>query len=528
MPHAPRARRLRLAAALAAAGLAACGDPRPRARPPPPPPLAFPVAVSGASPYPAGCNSLPGAASHRGSAVEPSLAVDPASPLHLVAAWQQDRWSLGGGADGIATAVSLDGGLTWTPGLPPLTLCAGGALPRATDPWLSFAPDGVVHLVALGLDDPWLGRRQAILASRSADGGLTWSDPASLASASTADIGLDKCSLIADPGRPGYLYAVWDRLTGLGGPAAAQTGPAWLGRSLDGGATWEPARAIFDPGPDAQTISNQVAVLPDGTLVDLLVIVQGLSGIAPAARVAVLRSGDAGATWSPPVDVAALLAIGASDPKTGYPVRDGSLVPQIAADPAAGALHVVWQDARFSAGARDGIALSTSTDGGLSWSPPVQVNRHPAAQAFTPAAAVGPGGRLAVSYYDFRADDPRDPGSLWTVLWLATSPDGGASWDEVPLGGPFDLRLAPDVGGLFLGDYHSLAAPADSFLALFSMSGPAASSARVFAGPAPGAAAARAAPAAGAPEQRVPPRPLAERLRALRERAGGARGPRDR
>ena len=33
--------------------------------------------------------------------------------------------------------------------------------------------------------------------------------------------------------------------------------------------TWEPARSIYDPGQNDQTIGNQIVVLPDGTLVDL-------------------------------------------------------------------------------------------------------------------------------------------------------------------------------------------------------------------------------------------------------------------
>jgi hypothetical protein len=45
--------------------------------------------------------------------VEPSLAVDPSNPMHLVAAWQQDRWS-NGGARGLVSAVSFDGGNSWT------------------------------------------------------------------------------------------------------------------------------------------------------------------------------------------------------------------------------------------------------------------------------------------------------------------------------------------------------------------------------------------------------------------------------
>lgn len=40
-------------------------------------------------------------------------------------------------------------------------------------------------------------------------------------------------------------------------------GPTFFTRTTDGGASWEEARMIFDPGQENQTIGNQIAVLPD-------------------------------------------------------------------------------------------------------------------------------------------------------------------------------------------------------------------------------------------------------------------------
>ena len=48
------------------------------------------VQLSGASPYPAGCASVAGnGVNFPGAAVEPRLAVNPANPQNLLAAWQQ-------------------------------------------------------------------------------------------------------------------------------------------------------------------------------------------------------------------------------------------------------------------------------------------------------------------------------------------------------------------------------------------------------------------------------------------------------
>jgi len=82
--------------------------------PPPPPPQEPPVfttptavRVTGATPFSANCLAVPaGATAYVDAEVEPHLAIDPANPNHLVAAWQQDRLS-DGGARGLATAVSI-------------------------------------------------------------------------------------------------------------------------------------------------------------------------------------------------------------------------------------------------------------------------------------------------------------------------------------------------------------------------------------------------------------------------------------
>ena len=80
--------------------------------------------------------------------VEPTLARSPSDPQHLVAAWQQDRWS-DGGARALVSAASLDGGATWTHTLHPMSRCGGAAggssgdFERTTDPWVDIGSDGV-------------------------------------------------------------------------------------------------------------------------------------------------------------------------------------------------------------------------------------------------------------------------------------------------------------------------------------------------------------------------------------------------
>jgi hypothetical protein len=120
----------------------------------------------------------------------------------------------------------------------------------------------------------------------------------------------------------------------------------------------------------------------------------------------------------------------------------------------------VWLDGRFETSRRAGVALSTSSDGGRTWTEPRRVNQSPAGVGTVlPSVAFAPDGMLGVGYYDFRN---RAVGStaLTTDAWLATCTGdcgGTGAWRELHLGGPFDASKAPESGGAFLGDYQGLA-----------------------------------------------------------------------
>src|SRR5262249_56811156 len=107
--------------------------------------------------------------------------VNPARPGNLIGVYQQDRWS-NGGARGLVTAVSFDGGGTWTrPAAPHFSKCAGGTAAnggdydRSSDPWGSLGPDGTAYQLSLSASADLT--ISAILASTSTDGGLSWSEP---------------------------------------------------------------------------------------------------------------------------------------------------------------------------------------------------------------------------------------------------------------------------------------------------------------------------------------------------------------
>jgi hypothetical protein len=461
------------------------------------------VNASGAGPSPyASCDIskilIHGEKNYPDAEVEPFVATNPREPNNIVGVWQQDRYTFGG-SRGLRTGVSLDGGLTWKRNSPHFSVCSGGTpknggnYDRASDPWVTFSPDGTSHQISLSFDTNALTgaspANQGILVSRSTDKGNEWSEPITLQFDNDPVVSQDKESITADPQNSKLVYAVWDRLIFDPTFTRVLSGPTWFARTTDGGKSWEPARIIFDPrtpgqppsaANDAQTIGNIIVVLPTGDLVDMALRIFHATEVPPTTdpndfAIVVLRSKDKGLTWSKPIVVNTLESLattnadgtGIHDPKTGAPVRTGDIVPSIAVDNESGALYVVWQDARFSSHTRDGIALSKSTDGELTWSKPIQVNKVPAVQAFTASVDVADR-NVSVTYYDFRNDNA-DKNVLLTDYWKAISEDDGKTFNERHVGGSFDMRTAPVARGFFVGDYEGLTHLQDQFVPFFVM-----------------------------------------------------------
>jgi hypothetical protein len=436
--------------------------------------------VSGPSPFAnctAGGPGNPAGTKYVNAEVEPWVAVNPTNPSNIIAAVQQDRWS-NGGAQGLVTAVSHNGGATWSRTWAHFTFCSGGTpanggdFERASDPWVTFAPNGDAYQIALGTSAD--GLTSAILVSKSSDGGDTWSEPSTLIRETSAFNFNDKESITADPADSNFVYAVWDRSRFPSDRANFQAlnsfafrGDIMFSRTTNGGSTWEAARAIFQPKDLEYTIGNQIVVLPDGTLVDVFVNFKGAS--PRGIFVEVMRSTDQGVTWSDPIVADHLQLAGVIDPDTGQAIRTGDIIPDIAVDPASGALYVVWQDSRFSGGAHADIAFSQSTDGVLTWSPAVKINQTSNdAAAFTASVHVAADGTVGVTHYDFRNNTPA-PG-LPTDYWLLHCHGGctdPGNWEETHVAGSFDMESAPVARGYFVGDYEGLTGVGNAFLPLF-------------------------------------------------------------
>lgn len=421
--------------------------------------------VSSASAFAVNCAGVPNPGTlYPNAEVEPHLAINPANPNNLIGSWQQDRWS-NGASQGNAVGVSFDAGATWSTRPLPASRCGGGNAAnsgdyeRASDPWVTISPNGTAYQMSLAVSGATLepGSQSAMLVFRSVDGGRNWSNAATLIRDGDQFFN-DKNSITADPTDSRFVYAVWDRLT------QDNRGPAFFARTTDGGVTWETARAIHDPGINNQTLGSIIVVLPDGTLINffnqLITVNNALVG-----SFRVMRSSDKGATWSAPIKVADFFGIGTRDPETGAAIRDAGYLGQISVGPQ-GQLYAVWQDARFSNGVRDAIALSRSIDGGLTWSGPQRVNADPSVQAMIGTVNARADGTIGVGYADMR-NNTSDTNTLLVDHWLATTRDTAAWIDRRVTTASFDLALAPVARGYFLGDYMGLVSSGTTFFPFY-------------------------------------------------------------
>ena len=454
--------------------------------------------VSGPSPF-AGCTAggAPGSVLYPNAEEEPWIDANPTNPLNLIAVWQQDRWS-DGGAHGLVTGVSHDGGATWSTRFPHFSICAGGTAAnggnyeRSSDPWVSFGVDGIAYQVSLSFNAA--DSVNAVLASRSTDGGDTWSEPWTIIRDSgDRDVAYafnDKESVTADPITPGYAYAVWDRFTSPSGTSRESIEglihsrtfrePIWFSRTTDAGLTWEPARNIYDRSQFTGTIGHQIVVAKNGDLLNFFTEFF-LAKNAKKMRgewISVIRSTDKGVTWPKESTVIAPSGeIGAFDPDTLRPIRAEGGLPEVAIDRAGGALYAVWQDASFSG--VDEIAFSMSTDNGETWSTPIKVDQTPRSstpgnqQAFVAGVHAAADGTVAVTYYDFRNNDasPGVPTDYWIVHCHAACANPASWGDESRLTtSSFDIEQAPAARGpfgYFLGEYEGLTSIGDAFVPFF-------------------------------------------------------------
>jgi hypothetical protein len=427
--------------------------------------------------------------------VEPSVAVDPTNPQHLVAAFQQDRWNDGGDNNDVAV-LSTTGGSSWSlsSNQAAFTICSGGTLDRASDPVVAFSSDGKTvyqSALAFNANGPAFGGTSSVQVSTSSDGGSTWNTPKVVEDDTSTTLLNDKEWITTDPSSASTAYLVWDRLvspSSHANPSAynhvfAYRGPAMFSETTDGGTTWSTPRVIYDPGEYNQTIDNEIVAPAStpGTLHDGFTLILNKGGKGRNERsayyVAMLHSTNGGATWSGPTIISPIDVAEVSD------YRTGDILPQFTSDPSTGTLYAVWQDGRFSSGVAK-VAFSESTNGGTTWSTPIEVDDAPSgAAAFTPQIAVSSDGTIGVSYYDTENAGAFPSGGGTDEYMVSCNPSTATTHcttrSDWTAGGEarlntatFDMTTAPNAGGYFTGDYEGLTTSGTTFDPFFVQARP--------------------------------------------------------
>lgn len=328
-----------------------------------------------------------------------------------------------GAAADIGFATTRDGGRTWSTGhLPAVTVNSRPAGPheRASDPVVAYAARHGVWMISTlaisrGLTELYI--------NRSGDG-LSWDRPIAAASSNFAGLAYDKNWLTCDnwPESPFYgrCYLAYTDYIGKPAELAVQV-------SDDGGQTWSSSPVIAARG------GNPVGVLPiprpDGSLV-----------LAYAAfdqrEIQAVLSTDGAQSFGQAITV------GRFSERRIAGLRMFPL-PTADAD-AQGRVYVAWQDA-------DAVILSSSVDA-TSWSAPTRVTQEQGTE-FIPALAVDAlTGRVAVAYH--RCGTP-----CRVEVLLTTSSDGGATWSRPQLlsAQPMAISWIPNTrSGRMLADYISV------------------------------------------------------------------------
>jgi hypothetical protein len=378
---------------------------------------------------------------------EPDIEVDPSDPQHMIASSND----YGTCCDEFYT--SFDGGHTWATG----NMSNEGPYATGSDPVTVF---DVKHDTAIhsSLNYHIVGQQVCkgdLVVSISTDGGLTWQDVVIVDQGMGCDNAPlqkfnDKEWIVTDnnPASPHYgrTYLTWSKFISAKGSYLAS--PIFEAHSDDGGYTWSTAQEIS--GRNAGRCTYQTAgtagrcdedqfsvptVGPDGTVYVAFENGQNRAlwerGDRFEDQYMVVKSTNGGESWSNPRFVAGLedgtndYPLNADDRQTltGFQMRVNS-AGNIVADPNSGALYLVYSDNR--AGRHDpasgapvtntNIYMKTSTDGGVTWSPPIAVDTSIGDQWF-PWVEVNPtNGTIGVIYND------ESPGHTYDVSLAEGTP----------------------------------------------------------------------------------------------------------
>jgi len=331
----------------------------------------------------------------------------------------------------VVYARSSNNGATWTDPIPlDVNALADSGLDGAAR--IAMNENGrcvVVWASSVGFGGT-LGNDSDILVARSADGGVSWSNPAPLNSNAVGDAGDDGVPVISIDSQ-GRCVAVWQSNQTPGNSTGSDYDIV-VARSLDGGANWSNPFALnANAGTDsASDLNPDVAMDNNGNCVAVWVSSANPMRVSPLF-ILTARSIDGGANWSLPVPIH---PHDADD-------RHIELAPSIATD-RQGRWVVGWRvDGNLLTPPEDSdLLVVRSADNGANWSSPSALNSDAAAD----------------TGFDVNPHVATDRRGNWLAAWESNkSPTGTAGSDR-------DLRVArfalPDCNSNLMADAAEIAA----------------------------------------------------------------------
>jgi len=380
---------------------------------------------------------------------EPTIAVDPHNPNVIVAGAQDYRLLSVGEHRWHGYYRSVDRGQTWTvmllPGYPGDNSPQGQSSPlhgylAISDPVLAFDRSGNVYYAGITAAATFTTSGFHLFVAKFVNDGADYSFttllPPSLYNFA------DKPWITVDTSggsNDGTVYVTYDTITFSHG--ATDAGVALI-RSTDGGMTYSsPLLAIRQGFFSGVTVDAQGRVF--------------VSSLTPgrsrtSSNIAVAVSIDGGVTLQGHAIAGHVSTL--PSPLPGNSFRDFT-VPQIAADNHG--VYVVWDD--YAKG-NSNVMFTESTDGGVSWTIPLQVNDVVVGQHFFSTISVS-GGTISIAWYDSRLGQLSNGTITALDVFYANSKDGGLTFSP-------NLRITStsfnpniveraDFGDheIFMGDY---------------------------------------------------------------------------
>lgn len=364
----------------------------------------------------------------------------------VVAIWNDDL----GGTFNTDYAFSSDGGVTWNDPEPTEFPSANGACCDGdVDSFSAGSSFGHFGAIYLG---------SAILFTKSADGGATWSPNVRASVGGSPDKSFMAIDNIPGSTTKDTIIAGWTDF-------AFFNGAITVVRSIDGGATWVNQQQLTNGTPSIQAVD--LAAAGNGIWYAAWLDFEG-SFPGTTRHIDVRKSVDNGVTWGPVVTAVPSFPRVANSPLcAGRPAIAGGPQriqegPHIVVNPVSKHVYLVTEQHGAGTDESD-VVFARSIDGGATWSVNSKVNNDTSGRgnSFSTLAVTPDGSQLIISAHDKRlaADD------LHQDRFIYRSLDDGLTWpmqdrvSDVTFGfAPTNPQFDPAVATCYHGDYDRVAA----------------------------------------------------------------------